>query len=526
MKTKYRIAAYVRISNEDENVGESNSIKNQRDLIIDFINNNEELENSLIFEFCDDGYSGTNFNRPGISKLLDGIKNGDINCVVVKDLSRFGRNYIENGEYLEHIFPYLGVRFISVNDNYDSMKNMRANQGLEIAFKNMIHDFYSKDLSQKVMKAKRAKMAIGSYISPYAPFGYIKSPNNKNLLIIDEVAAKVVKQLFSMALVGYTTTQIAQKLNEEKIPTPLIYKKYKLPNRNWNVVNEENFWTRESVRRILRDERYTGKMVSGKRKRIEVGNRKTKKLSKPDWFIISNTHEAIIDEEKFQKVQELIKISKIRNITFDENRPLYGKVKCGYCKHSMRWRNASTPYYYCITSNYVNDYECKSVRICENIVEELVLSSIKKQIAILVDKRKVEDKRKNEEISNAVNIAEQIKVLKREIEKLKFQKLDEYEKYKEEKISRDQYLKNKDDIFSKSEILVDQSIKLEKELQRLTGKRDQSIDSLSKFKTFEFLDKLTRELVVQLIDTVYLYEDKAIEIIWNFKDEYSEKINL
>mgnify|MGYP002530559280 FL=1 len=223
------IGKYIRLSQADqdmmkkENKTESESISHQRDLIQRYINSHADLKGCEVREFYDDGYSGTNFNRPSFERLLEQIKKGEINCVIVKDFSRFGRDYIELGDYLERIFPFLGVRFISVNDGYDSNDYKGTTGGLDVVLKNIVYDFYSKDLSVKVTTAKRAKMKRGEYIGGHVPYGLLRDPADKHKLVIDPEAAAVVREIFDMATEGKKLVEIARYLNEKGIETPQIF---------------------------------------------------------------------------------------------------------------------------------------------------------------------------------------------------------------------------------------------------------------------------------------------------------------
>lgn len=220
-KLQYTIATYIRLSSDDNNIGESNSIKHQRDLLHDYINNSPELSSAHVLEFVDDGYSGITFNRPSMAKLLEQAKRGLINCIIVKDLSRLGRNYLEMGNYLEKIFPFLGIRVIAINDHYDSDKNIGTTTEIEVPFKNLINDLYAKDISKKVKTAQHSLKKQGKFISAYAFYGYLKDRKDKHQLIIDPESSKVVKRIFKLYIDGTGMTDIARILNDEGVLTPL-----------------------------------------------------------------------------------------------------------------------------------------------------------------------------------------------------------------------------------------------------------------------------------------------------------------
>lgn len=263
------LAIYLRLSLEDDvdersSRDESNSITSQRDIVLRHINENDDLKGYKILEFVDDGYSGTNFNRPDVQRMLAMIREGKISVVIVKDLSRFGRNYLEVGNYLEHIFPYLGVRFVAVNDHYDSNKYIGTTGGIDVAFKNFIHEQYSRDLSVKVKASQHMMMRKGKYVT-HCPYGYTKESGVKHHMVPDPATAPIVREIFLMAIEGKKTTEIARILNARKIPTPMDYK-------NWNRKDIKNrtMWSHQAVIRIIKEYKYTGAMVNFKCENLTI----------------------------------------------------------------------------------------------------------------------------------------------------------------------------------------------------------------------------------------------------------------
>ena len=261
--SKWVIGKYIRLSLADqdlmkkENKSESESISHQKALIQNFINGNAELNGSEQYEFFDDGYSGTNFQRPSFERLLERIKKGEINCVIVKDFSRFGRDYIELGDYLERIFPFMGVRFISINDHYDSADYKGTTGGLDVVMKNIVYDYYSKDLSIKVKTAKYQKMKQGKYLGGHVPYGLMKDPKDKHKLIIDPEAAAVVREIFDMAIAGMRLIDMARTLNERGIETPGQYYRRKHPGtKKFADASDMVCWNHNNIRNILQQEMY------------------------------------------------------------------------------------------------------------------------------------------------------------------------------------------------------------------------------------------------------------------------------
>ena len=330
----YDADVYLRLSKEDGDKEESDSITNQRELILEFLKSREDIR---IHEVrVDDGYSGVNFERPAFQQMLEDIKAGKVNCVVTKDLSRFGRNHIEVGKYIEKIFPYLGVRFIAVNDNYDSLTNDTQTNNIIIPFKNLINDAYCRDISIKIRSNLEVKRKRGDFVGPFAPYGYRKSEEDKNKLEIDEEAAEVVRSIFRMYLQGSNAYKIAEKLNKKNILTPMDYKK-----ENGSAFytgfkkNLKSQWTHMHVLRILGNPVYTGTLVQGKETTPNYKVKKKVKRDQSKWSQVENTHDAIIPSVDFQNAQEQLQMDTRTGTAKEKIYYLSGIVKCGDCGANM-----------------------------------------------------------------------------------------------------------------------------------------------------------------------------------------------
>ena len=520
--SKNLLARYIRLSQEDENEGESNSIRNQRDLLKTFVESSPDLSQYEVVEFCDDGYSGTNFDRPGVKALLEEVRAGNICCIIVKDLSRFGRNYIDMGDYLEQIFPFLGVRFISVNDRFDSNDFEGTTGGLDVGFRNLIYALYSKDLSQKVRSAKKTRMEKGEFIGSHAPYGYAKSPENRKKLVIDEEAATIVRRIFAMADEGKNAIQIAAALNSENIPTPYAYKRLMGCNRKFNVVGNTNYWHNTTILTIIRDERYTGKMVNGKNRSPVVGCKHGNRIPKSEWIIVPNTHEAIISEELFASVQERFSGPVRVRSEQTEVKPLLGKVKCGVCRHTMRRSNSTpaTAYYYCESHQYVADSNCTKDKISESSLTQTVLSVIHTQIAVMVDMEQIFDRVKTQSQNDITVLTEQIRQLQATLSKLGASKIKAYEKYKDGTLNRESYTNLKADVNKQIAETDAQMVELEVALQSDYQENGQPCSIIESFKRYEGFTELLKEMVDELIDSIYVYGSESIKIVWNHMDEY------
>jgi len=346
MCKRYRVAVYLRLSKEDgEAAEESNSITNQRLMLKKYAR--ENFENYELKEFVDDGASGTNFLRPGVTAMLDQVRNGEIDCVLVKDFSRFSRDYIELGSYLDQIFPFLGVRFISLNDNYDSEKQKGNTAGLDVSFKGLLYDLYSKDLSVKIKSSLYTRRKQGEYSCGNAPFGYVKDKKDRHKLYVMQDEAEVVKRIFSLALEGKTSAEIARIYNSEKVPTPIEYK-IKKGQASRNPLGNKFQWESAAICSILKNPTYVGDMVYGKYEKDGVGGKKHLK-PREEWKIYKNSHQEIISREDFEKVQLLRKKTGYRQKKGQKSRhPLQGKVFCGGCLKAMALRKSGrNPYFSC-----------------------------------------------------------------------------------------------------------------------------------------------------------------------------------
>ena len=310
MKLKKIIALYLRISKRDKDLDEdleSNSIGNQRAILEEYIKNNLNIINFKVHEFIDDGYSGTSLHRPELQELLKLAEKGMVYAIVVKDLSRFARNYIDAGNYIERIFPYLGVRFISVNDQYDSDMAVHKTPGIDMAFKGIIHDYYCKELSGKLKTSRRQQVEKGVYIFPKPPYGYWKSKDEKGKLVVDEKTAPVVRRIYESYARGDSAYKIAKDLNIEGVDSPnkRLEKAGLITFQNKEYANNL-CWGQGVILSLLRNQIYIGDMVGNKEERIKICEKKCKKKDKDEWIIVKSTHEPIIDKELYFHVQQML----------------------------------------------------------------------------------------------------------------------------------------------------------------------------------------------------------------------------
>jgi len=447
----YTTALYIRLSQEDDNAGESNSVKNQRDLLNDFVSKHPELSKSKLLYFVDDGYSGTNFNRPAVADMLAQVKKGGIQAIVVKDFSRFGRNYIEVGGYLEQVFPFLGVRFLSVNDSFDSDHHKGRSAGLEVGFKTLMHDLYSKDLGIKTKTGKIAKTKKGEHIGGTAPFGYVKSKTIKNAWKIDEAAAITVKRIYDLALEGITVTEIAQALNADNVLTPLMHRKKNNTHHQVidNSVDGTSLWKRENVTRILRDERFTGKIVSGKMKKAAYGTTKRQSVHLSEWLVVPDAHEPIIFQDIFDKVQSILGLANQRTLNRINTNVYARKLYCGHCRHGLRrytkprQKSHYAPRYVCRSSIELGNERCLPEAVFESHISEVILEALHVEISLAhISKQKAE---KHSEMMNEeyAKLSKEVAKLTQNIERMKILKEQLFEDYADGKLTKEQYVATK-----------------------------------------------------------------------------------
>lgn len=524
---RYNVGAYVRLSRID-NVKENNdSIQNQKNIILDYIKQNSEFNLFNIYE--DTNFSGTNFNRDGFEMLIDDVKKGKINCIIVKDLSRFGRNYVECGNYLEKIFPFMNVRFIAINDNYDSIKE-DSNDILLMHLKNIINDMYAKDISKKIQTALNQKRKDGLFIGAWASYGYLKDTNNKNKLIINEETACIVKHIFNLRLQGFSYSKIAITLNEKNILSPYAYlykigvlKNEKYKDKKWNVTN---------IKSILSNQVYIGNIVQGKKKTDLLTGKKYETVKSDDWIIVYGTHKPIISEDTFYKVQEINKKAKDKYESNNKCKTkkttdniFKGIIVCGCCNKKLNRKeeiklnkNKSYRFFYC---NGRKIKQCNFTTINEDVIKQVVFEQIKNEI-MLINQFKSIIKQNNSIINlEAENLKLMINDINLEIEKINIYNKNAYEDYLLGVLSEDDYLFIKNNYLEKIKILIQNKENLEHKLHDLENNflKNNCFNELSTIN----IDVLTKELVQAFIDKIVVYEDKTIQINFKYKNEYFKK---
>lgn len=515
------VAIYIRLSLEDGDLSsgdklESESITNQRSMLVDYIRTSPELCGAEIVEFCDDGYSGKNFDRLGMKRLIEAAQNGGVQCVVVKDLSRFGRDYITVGNYISRVFPFLGVRFISVNDRFDSQRKGDLDS-LDTSFRTLINDLYSRDLSRKVRSAKKNLAERGVYINPVAPYGYVKDPNDKHCLMIDSAAADVVKRIFCMVAEGNSTAKVAQVLNAEHASTPSAYKAgTSSAHANWSC---ENFWSRKMVSWIMRDRQYIGSFVYGKRVRDQIGVHRQVKANLNDWIIVDDRHEPIVSKELFQKAQEQLG-GEFRQTSghVKQDYPLHRKVYCGVCGMAIVRRAKKAPYYRCDTPNSLPDAECCRDKIYESEILDAVIEAIRMQARCAVEAGHIIEARWKQDELHIRSMQEGLRSLQMQQEQLNEQTRKLYEAFVDGKLKRETYITKKAALQQR---LEEVSEKVESVKQRIFLVKSEHNRFVESYRKYAELDELTSEIASDLLERVTIWPEGRMEIVLNYLDEYS-----
>lgn len=510
----YKTAAYVRLSVEDSGKPGADTIEGQKALLTSFIENKSDME--LVALFCDNGRTGTDFERPDFLRMMEQVKQGQIHCIVVKDLSRFGRDYLVVGNYISRVFPFLGVRFIAVNDGFDSSRPQDIDS-LDTSFKTLIYDLYSRELSGKVKNAKRMRAEKGLFLSPFAPYGYVKDPEDKNRLIIDDEAADIVRKIFALTADGVKPTEIAAMLNREGIPTPMLHKRAAGCSRDrWPSIHDENFWTQGNIFKILRDERYIGKCVYGKRERDMVGNWHTVRKSKSDWIVVDETHEGIVSKELFEQVASRMKEYKEFVPSSSERNPLRRKVICGTCGFAMSLSNTKNAKYHCRTSHLETGFDCTSEGILQADIHEMVVTLIRTYASyavslehlLLLQKERIQAEKKQ--------ARRELAVLQSRRNQFEKSLQDLYEKLIDGTIDKETYLSQKASNQAQMQELTDKMDRLEKSSQTSP---EQGGAFIEKYKEYTELETLTAEIANDVVKRVTVYKDGGIEIELALRDE-------
>lgn len=515
------VAIYLRLSQEDIDVrrnaakDESNSISAQRSLINRHIDQTPGLAELPRLEFCDDGFSGTNFERPDFQRMIDLARQGEIGCIVVKDLSRFGRDYLEVGDYLEHIFPFLGIRFKSINDHYDSLNHDGKTIGMDVAFRNLVYDYYSKDLSSKVKTAMRSRQEKGEYIS-CCTYGYKTSPENKHKMMIDEPAAKIVREIFDAVIAGKSTSEIAANLNARGIPTPQEYKGVRRKEKT------EPQWTHPRIVYTIRNIKYTGVMTNHTRESRHIRDKNQRRVPMSEWIIHPDAHEAIVSREEWELANETLRHPKkvTRSVLDQPDRVYY----CAHCGRKLRKTYGSDQYYSCASALYQDSAACSSIRFKRTEMEEVLIESLRAQINFIKQNTNTNKKEKR---SLSAECYKAIGQLEKELSQLQSRKMERYEAYRSGEISREDFIQIKESLTVQADELSEKKEQLESEYRALLQAQKEEVEVRTEItraeQVLEDVDAGLRDHLYEAIERVIVTANEQIEIKWVFADVFAQR---
>ena len=523
----WKPALYIRLSREDGDREESNSIASQRELLTEFTDAQADMTAPRLY--TDDGYTGTDFDRPDFQRMLVDLRAGIVNCVIVKDLSRFGRNYVGVGEYLEHVFPLLNVRFISVSDSVDSYLDPRSVNNLVVPFKNIINDEYCRDISNKVRASLDLKRRQGKFIGSFASYGYRKDPDDHSRLLVDETAAAVVRDIFDWFIGGTSVLGIARRLNAMGVPNPSAYKRQQGMNYRHPASDKlDGLWPDSSVRRILRNPLYTGTMVQGKNRVKSYKLHISETVPEDEWITVEQTHEAIISGELFDKAQALFERDTRTAPTCKQVYLFSGFLRCADCGKAMNRKQISQPYgsyhyYICSTFKKQHSGACTKHTIRSDRLEQAVLETLRSQIALAVemDELIAEINQSGTRSRSAAHLLEEQSQLKTERERVEQLQLSLYPDWKAGDISREEYHRLKAQFEQQQAKLDTHLAALQTRINEVQNGVDETNSFLSQFVKYRSLQALTREAVVELIDMIYVHEGGRITIKFKFSDAYA-----
>ena len=521
---RWRLGEYIRLSKEDLKKGkdDSNSVKNQRDLLNDFYQKHiEEFES--VSEYVDDGHTGTDANREDFQRLLADVMSGKINCVVVKDLSRFARNYSDAGSLIDNLFVQMGVRFISLAENVDSFTNPDSVSNIIVPITNVMNDNYCYQTSKKIRQVFDYKRRNGQYIGAFAPYGYIKHPKDKHKLIVDPDAAETVKLIFSLFLQGTSKRAIALHLNEHGVPSPSAYKLLKgLPVSTRGY--DEPMWGGRMIHAILTNPTYTGDLAQGRSRVKSYKVHQIETVPREEWVEVAGTHEAIIDYETFDKVQALLKRD---TRTSPEGRKVHlfsGFLKCADCGRAVTRCVSKNNHVYYACSTYKNRSRtaCTMHSIKHERLEAAVLFGIQYQVHLAVSYSEAIARINSAPTkkSQSFRLDELIATKEKELAKITRYKQSLYQDWKDGEITQQDYRSMKADYERQVAALSDVLERLTAERAELANGVDNEHPALVAFMKYQNIDKLTREALIDLVDHIKVYENGNISVKCKFADEF------
>lgn len=520
----WNACGYVRLSREDGDREESNSVTGQKDLIRDYFSRHPELLECGMR--VDDGFSGSSFERPAFQAMMADVKAGKIDCIVVKDLSRFGRNYLDAGEYIEKIFPFLGIRFIAVNDNYDSLNSNPESDELIIPFKNLINEAYCRDSSIKIRSQLEIKRKRGDFIGSFAVYGYRKDPDDRHRLAVDGFAADVVRDIFRWKLEGVSAADIADRLNKDGILPPVEYKKQQGMRFNTPFrINARSLWHATAILRILKNPVYTGVLEQGRNTTPSYKVKRRVARPRGEWSVTEGAHEAVVTPEDFAAVQKVLALDTRTSPGSSAVELFSGMAACGECGAAMVRKTVPAggkKYVYYVCAAHKNEKTCYTHSIRDSVLEEIVLESLKKQIHDVISLSELMEMAESVQLQKAGAVKLQERLDRKQAEADRYQRLllSLYESLMDGMISRQEYREMKKNYAALRSEAETQAEAVREEMCHVLENTVHGCGWMEQFKKYRNITALDRVIVVSLIDRIYIYRDKRVEIKYNWQDEF------
>jgi len=521
---RWKLGEYIRLSKEDLNRGkdDSNSVVNQKQLLDDYYKQHMDEFESVEEPYVDDGYTGTDTNREGFQKLLADIYAKKINCVIVKDLSRLSRNYTDAGSLIENLFVQMNVRFISLAEGIDSFQNPDSISNLIVPITNVMNDNFCYQTSKKIRQVFDYKRRNGEFIGGFAAYGYVKDPKDKHALLIDEDAAEVVRDIYTLFIDGMSKNAIVHNLNGRGILCPSEYKKSK--GLNYQNPNAENkpLWSSKTVSDILKNRLYVGDMVQGRQRVKSYKIHTQEQVPENEWYVVENTHAPIIEREIFEKVQELLKRD---TRTAPQQKKLYlfsGFLRCADCGKAMtRSKVKDTVYYFCRTYKDQSKTACTKHSIKHNRLEAAVLYAVQQQVYIAVHYSNTiaNINTAPQQKSQSIRLDALIEAKEKEHTKIMRYKQAIYQDWKDGEITHSDYRHMSEDYERQISTVNTVLDNLNTERAELENGVDTENPFLVAFKKFENIDKLTREVLIELVGHIKVHENGNISVKFKFADE-------
>lgn len=532
----FKTAIYVRLSLEDNGKKDADSLENQQVLLEGYVAERPFLE--LVDTYTDNGCTGTDFDRPAFKRMMEDARSGKINCIVAKDLSRLGRNYVETGNYLERVFPFLGVRFIAVNDNYDS-SNVDASDQLAASLKNLVNDEYAKDISRKIITAMKAKRQRGEFVGAYDPYGYLRDPNNPNKLIIDPDIAPIVKEIFELRATGLGIERICRVLNEKDYPSPgrLRFERGIITHNNQK--GSDLPWNRHVLKDLLLNVVYIGNLAQGRTGSCLHKGIPFHRKDESEWDVVNGTHEPIISMELWDKVQALnTKRSTETKASFGKNANLpkrpnpYGSVlRCADCGRVIKYvrsysKKGTKDYYNYKCPQYIElgAEACSSKNIKADKLDLAVLATIRKHMDVFLEMQTLLRKLMPEEKAriSSEEALQRKQHISAELERKRKQGLLLYSDFRDGLIGQEEY------VYAKSQYQADIEA-MEQELYEIQYMENRTVNVIiGEKKWTELIERfykaetLTAEMVTAMIKEIRLHHDLSITIEFLYEDEFKD----